>query len=44
MIAKSLANKIKGVMPKLVGESQFTFVDGRQILNGVLLANKVVCG
>jgi len=43
VIAKILSNKLKEVLPQLVGESQTAFVKGRQILDAALIANEVVC-
>ena len=43
LVAKILANRLKKVMPTLVGETQFAFVGGgRQILVGALIANEDV--
>jgi len=42
LIAKILSRRLKGVLPSLVGETQTAFVAGRQILDGVLIANEVV--
>ena len=42
IISKILANRMKAVMPDLVGESQFAFVSGRQMLDGGLVASEVV--
>ena len=42
IIAKILANRIKEVMPILVGETQTAFVHNRQILDNALIANEVV--
>ena len=42
VIAKILANGLKIVMPTLERETPSTFVSGKQILDGVLIANEVV--
>ena len=42
VIVKILANRIKGVMNGLVGETQTAFVHGRQILDGALIACETV--
>ncbi|XP_071698931.1 uncharacterized protein [Rutidosis leptorrhynchoides] len=40
VIAKLLANRLKGVIPNLVGYEQSAFIKGRNILDGALVADE----
>lgn len=42
IISMVLANRLKGMLPILVGETQYGFVEKRKILNGAFIANEVV--
>ena len=42
ILKKVLANRIKRVMDKVISQSQTTFVEGKQILDVVLIANEIV--
>ena len=42
MIAKVITNRLKNVICKLVNTTQNVFVEGRQILNASLIANKII--
>jgi hypothetical protein len=40
IIAKVLANRLKGVLEKIISKTQSAFIKGRQILNPILIANE----
>ncbi|XP_057444081.1 uncharacterized protein LOC130736256 [Lotus japonicus] len=42
VVSKILAKRLKGVLPKLIDESQSAFLDGRNMLDSILIANEVV--
>ncbi|KAL6331982.1 hypothetical protein AAG906_020335 [Vitis piasezkii] len=41
-LAKVLANRMKGVLAKVISTAQNTFVEGRQIMDAVLVANEAI--
>lgn len=42
LLSKVLTNRFKKVVPSFVGDTQAAFLGGRQILDGILIANKVI--
>lgn len=42
ILAKVLADKLRQVLHSIVGEPQVAFVSGKQILDGVLIANEII--
>jgi len=42
IIAKILSSRLRNVMPKLISDNQFAFIGGRNILDGVAIANEVI--
>lgn len=42
VLAKVLVNRLRAVMGSVVSDSQSAFVKGKQILDGILIANETV--
>lgn len=42
ILAKVLANRVRKVLPSIIGEAQAAFVGNKQILYGVLIANELL--
>ena len=42
IVAKLLSSRLKKVLPTIIDERQSTFIDGRQLLHSVIVANEVL--
>ena len=42
VIAKILAERLKKVMPSIIAPTQSAFIEGRQILDPIVIANEIV--
>jgi hypothetical protein len=42
ILSNVLANRLKRFLPSLISETQTTFIQGRQILDGIVIANEVI--
>lgn len=42
ILSKILANRLRRVLPAIISDNQFVFIEGWQILDGILVANEVV--
>ncbi|GKU94169.1 hypothetical protein SLEP1_g7697 [Rubroshorea leprosula] len=42
ILAKPLANRLRKVIEKVIGEQQMAFIRGRQLAEGVVIANEVI--
>lgn len=44
ILAKVLSHRLKSVMPSTIGDTQIAFIERRNIIDGVFIANEVVDG
>lgn len=42
LVTKIIANRIKGILPRLIPENQGGFIQGRQIINNIILVQEVI--
>ncbi|GKV53163.1 hypothetical protein SLEP1_g59701 [Rubroshorea leprosula] len=42
IIAKLLANRLQKVLPKVIGDQQMAFIEGTQLVDGVVIANEII--
>ncbi|GKV49208.1 hypothetical protein SLEP1_g55970 [Rubroshorea leprosula] len=42
IVAKLLANRLRRVLGRVIGEQQMAFIEGRQLMDGVVIANEVI--
>ncbi|GKV51770.1 hypothetical protein SLEP1_g58395 [Rubroshorea leprosula] len=42
ILAKLLANRLRKVLDKIIGEQQMAFIEGRQLMDGVVIANEIM--
>ena len=41
-LSKILANRLKRMIQKVIAETQFAFLEGRQLVDGIVIANELV--